>query len=130
MAPLIEPMPPITTTTKQMIKIWFPMPGNTDEIGAATAPAKAARAMPKCEDQGEQQGNIHAERSGHLAVAVAGPDHHANAGFVDHEIQQGRDRQAHRGDEEPVNRIRQGVGEWDRRGEQRRNRHAMDFIAE
>ena len=26
-APRIEPMPPITTTTKQMISTWLPMPG-------------------------------------------------------------------------------------------------------
>ena len=45
-APRIEPMPPITTTTKQMISTWLPMPGYTDDTGAATMPASTASATP------------------------------------------------------------------------------------
>jgi hypothetical protein len=45
-APRIEPMPPMTTTTKQMISTDCPMPGYTLLTGAATMPAKAASATP------------------------------------------------------------------------------------
>src|SRR3546814_5103119 len=45
-APLMDPIPPMTTTTKQMIRMLFPMPGYTDEMGAAMAPARAANATP------------------------------------------------------------------------------------
>ena len=47
MAPLTEPMPPMTTTTKQMISTWLPMLGVTDESGALIMPAKAASATPR-----------------------------------------------------------------------------------
>ena len=47
MAPLTEPMPPMTTTTKQMMSTWLPMLGNTDESGELIMPAKAASAMPR-----------------------------------------------------------------------------------
>src|SRR6185503_3877984 len=39
-------MPPMTTMTKQTISTWLPMPGNTDDTGAAIMPAKAANATP------------------------------------------------------------------------------------
>ena len=39
-------MPPITTTTKQMISTCPPMLGYTDETGAATMPARTAMATP------------------------------------------------------------------------------------
>ena len=45
-APVIEPMPPITTTTKQMMRMLPPMPGYTDDSGAAIMPARAASATP------------------------------------------------------------------------------------
>ena len=45
-APLSDPMPPMTTTTKQTISTWLPMPGKTDETGAAIMPANAASATP------------------------------------------------------------------------------------
>src|SRR4030095_9255489 len=45
-APVMEPMPPITTTTKQMMSTLDPMPGYTDDIGAAIMPASAASATP------------------------------------------------------------------------------------
>jgi hypothetical protein len=45
-APLTEPTPPITTTTKQMIRTESPMPGATEEMGLANAPARPARAAP------------------------------------------------------------------------------------
>ena len=46
-APQTEPMPPITTTTKHRISTWLPMPGNTDDTGAASIPPSAASATPK-----------------------------------------------------------------------------------
>ena len=46
-APRIEPMPPMTITTKARIRIWSPMPGSTDRIGATIAPAKPASMAPK-----------------------------------------------------------------------------------
>ena len=39
-------MPPITTTTKQMISTCAPMPGYTEDTGAAIMPASAASATP------------------------------------------------------------------------------------
>ncbi|MNU02096.1 hypothetical protein D3C72_2457020 [compost metagenome] len=45
-APRIDPMPPITTTTKQMMSTPLPMPGYTDDTGAAIMPASAASATP------------------------------------------------------------------------------------
>src|SRR3546814_17368918 len=45
-APLMDPIPPMTTTTKQMIRMLFSMPGSTDEKGAAMAQARAANAPP------------------------------------------------------------------------------------
>ena len=62
------------------------MPGNTEEIGAAMAPAKAASAHAERENQGEQQWNIDTEGGSHLAVAGAGANHHADASLVDHEV--------------------------------------------
>ena len=46
-APLIEPMPPITTTTKAMISTGSPMPTCTDWIGPISAPARPASAAPR-----------------------------------------------------------------------------------
>ena len=46
-APRIEPMPPMTITTKARIRIWSPMPGSTDRIGATMTPAKPASMAPK-----------------------------------------------------------------------------------
>ncbi len=40
------PIPPITTTTKQTMSTCVPMPGYTDETGAASIPASAASATP------------------------------------------------------------------------------------
>src|SRR5262249_12643903 len=45
-APRTDPMPPITTTTKQMISTWLPMPGYTEDTGAASMPASTASATP------------------------------------------------------------------------------------
>ena len=45
-APRIEPMPPITMTTRAGIKMLSPMPTCTAVMGATSAPAKAARAAP------------------------------------------------------------------------------------
>ena len=45
-APVIEPMPPMTTTTNEMISTWLPMPGYTDDTGAAIMPANTASATP------------------------------------------------------------------------------------
>ena len=45
-APVIEPMPPMTTTTKQTMRTLPPMPGYTDDSGAAIMPASAASATP------------------------------------------------------------------------------------
>ena len=36
----------MTTTTKQMMSTWLPMPGNTEDTGAEIIPAKAASAIP------------------------------------------------------------------------------------
>ena len=46
-APLIEPMPPMTTTTKAMMRTGSPMPTWTDWIGPISAPARPARAAPR-----------------------------------------------------------------------------------
>ena len=46
-APRIEPMPPMTMTTKARISTLSPMPGSTDRIGATIAPAKPASIAPK-----------------------------------------------------------------------------------
>ena len=45
-APRTDPSPPITTTTKQMMSTWLPMPGYTDDTGAASIPATVASATP------------------------------------------------------------------------------------
>ncbi len=58
------------------------MPGATELIGAAMAPAKAASAMPHGENEREQHGNVDAQGRGHLTVAGAGANHHADASFV------------------------------------------------
>ena len=57
-APLIEPMPPMTTTTKQMIRIWLPMPGNTEDVGAAIMPANAASAVPSANTRANSKGML------------------------------------------------------------------------
>ncbi len=46
-APRIEPMPPMTITTKARMRIWSPMPGSTERIGATMMPAKPASIAPK-----------------------------------------------------------------------------------
>ena len=45
-APTIDPMPPITVTMKDSIRIEKPMPGVSDRTGAASAPAAPASALP------------------------------------------------------------------------------------
>ena len=45
-APVMEPMPPITTTTKQMMSTLAPMLGYTEDMGAEIMPASAASATP------------------------------------------------------------------------------------
>ena len=46
-APLMDPTPPITITTKVMIKIPSPIPISTVMIGPAIKPAKPASAAPR-----------------------------------------------------------------------------------
>ena len=46
-APRIEPMPPMTMTTKARISTVSPIPGSTDRIGAIMMPAKPASIAPK-----------------------------------------------------------------------------------
>jgi len=46
-APMIEPMPPITTTAKTTMMMSDPMIGLTCRMGAASTPAKPASAAPK-----------------------------------------------------------------------------------
>ena len=46
-APRIEPMPPMTMTTKARIRTVSPIPGSTERIGATMMPAKPASIAPK-----------------------------------------------------------------------------------
>ena len=46
-APFIDPMPPITITTKAKIKIGYPIPTSTDCMAPIIAPESPARAAPK-----------------------------------------------------------------------------------
>ena len=68
-APRIEPMPPITMTTKARISTLSPMPGSTERIGATIAPAKPASMAPKPNTTHEQPADIDAERRDHRRVA-------------------------------------------------------------
>src|SRR5438445_269816 len=45
-APLIEPIPPITTTTNERMRTFSPIPGYTVVSGAASIPARPASAVP------------------------------------------------------------------------------------
>ena len=45
-APRIDPMPPITMTTKARISMSSPMPDSTEISGAAISPAKPAKKAP------------------------------------------------------------------------------------
>ena len=45
-APLIEPIPPITITTKANINTGSPIPTSTDWMAPINAPANPARAAP------------------------------------------------------------------------------------
>ncbi len=45
-APLIDPIPPMTTTTKERMRMLSPMPGYTVVSGAASIPARPASAVP------------------------------------------------------------------------------------
>ncbi len=45
-APFTDPIPPITTTTKEIISIWSPIPGYTELTGAPIMPANPANAAP------------------------------------------------------------------------------------
>ena len=46
-APRIEPMPPMTMTTKARMRMVSPIPGSTDRMGAIMMPAKPASIAPK-----------------------------------------------------------------------------------
>ena len=67
-APLIEPMPPITTTTKQMISIWSPMPGiDRGDRRRDHAGERGERDAEREHDAVEQL-DVDAQRLHHLAV--------------------------------------------------------------
>ena len=46
-APLTEPMPPMTVTMKDSMRMEKPMPGDMERTGAASPPAKPANTPPK-----------------------------------------------------------------------------------
>ncbi len=64
-APRIEPMPPMTMTTKARMRMLSPMPGSTEMIGAIMMPANAGEHGAEAEHDHEQPLDIDAERRDH-----------------------------------------------------------------
>ena len=79
-APRIEPMPPITMTTKARIRMCSPIPICTVRIGACHQAGKAGERSAEPEHQRIEQLDVDAERADHLAIGGAGADQHADAG--------------------------------------------------
>ena len=79
-APLIEPMPPMTMTTKARISTGSPMPTCTDCSGADQRAGEAGERGAEREDHGVERADVDAERGDHLAVGLAGADAHAEPG--------------------------------------------------
>jgi hypothetical protein len=77
-APRIEPIPPITITTKARIRMFSPMPTCTARIGPSMAPASAHRAAPSANTDGEKAADVYAHGERHLAVRGAGAHQHSD----------------------------------------------------
>jgi len=84
--PRIEPMPPITMTTKARIRMFSPIPICTVRIGACISPAEPQRAPRQAPNhQRVEQLDVDAEaRRSFRGLEGAGADQHADAGFASH----------------------------------------------
>src|SRR5438270_85441 len=70
-APRIEPMPPMTITTKARMRMFSPMPTCTARIGPSIEPAKARHLEERADDRrgDERERQPEPERAGHLREA-------------------------------------------------------------
>ena len=95
-APRIEPMPPMTMTTKARISTLSPMPGSTERIGAAMHAGEARQHGAEAEDQHEEPADIDAERGDHRRIGRARAHQHADPRALDQQPEQPGGREARR----------------------------------
>jgi hypothetical protein len=74
MRPAIEPIPPMTMTTKARISTGSPMPTCTDWIVPTRAPGEPGQRRAERENHRVEPADIDTERGDHLAVGLACPD--------------------------------------------------------
>ena len=82
-APVIEPMPPMTTTTKQMMSTLRAHARIDRGQRRGDHPGERRQRHAAGEDDAVEQADVDAEAAHHVAVAGAGADHHAEPGAVD-----------------------------------------------
>ena len=82
-APETEPSPPITTTTKEMMRKPSPMFGVDRVSGAASAPATHASAVPMAKTGQVHAARVDAEHVHHLGLLGRGADDGADPGALD-----------------------------------------------
>ena len=87
-APVIEPMPPTTTTTKASPITIRSIARLAGSRATCSAPPRPARNEPQANTSGEQQRLVDAERADHLAVLRGGADQPAEARLGQHQMQQ------------------------------------------
>ena len=86
-APVIEPMPPITTTTKQMISTLAAHAGIDRGHRRRDHAGQRRQRDAGREHDAVQAPDVDAQAAHHVAVAGAGADHHAQPRAVDHAVQ-------------------------------------------
>ena len=99
---MIEPMPPITITTKARMRTGSPMPTCNGLQGADHCAGKAGQGGSQREHHSVEGTDIDAKRADHLAIAFAGANAHAETGLGDEKIEADGNREAHRDDGQPI----------------------------
>jgi hypothetical protein len=105
------------------------MLGYTLEIGRGDHAGDGRQGHAQREHHGVDALDVDAQRFGHVVVEGAGADLHAQARLRDQQVQAQRQRDAHARHHQPVDRVRQVVGERDRGGQGLRDVDAVHFVA-
>ena len=95
-APRIEPMPPITITTKARMRMFVPMPGSTEMIGAIMMPAKPASMVPKPNTNMNSRSMLTPSAETMRRIGGAGAHQHADPRVGHQHVKADRDRRGRR----------------------------------
>ena len=91
-APRIEPMPPMTMTTKARMRMLSPMPGLDRDDRRDHDAGKSRQHGAEAEHDHEQPLDIDAERRDHAGIGGARAHQHADPGVCHQHVKPGRDR--------------------------------------